>query len=307
MKDVMYGSFSCDYKPNKTEKERTRLTAGGDRISYPEDVGTPTADMLVFKCLINSVVSTKGAKCMMLDIKDFYLNTPMKRYKYMRLKMTDIPDEIIKEYKLDQKVTTEGYIYTEIQKGMYGLPQAGIIAQELLATDSKSMGTHRAKLFQDSGLMQRNQYVLLSWSMTSLSSTQEDANHLISAIKEHYEMTIDKSATKYIGLTIEWDYENGKVHTSMPGYLSKAFVRFKHETPHKKQNSPHPHIIPNYVAKAQYTEPEDDLPPLGADETKFIQAVAGALLYYGRAVDSTILPSLSSLNKQNRLRKQRQR
>jgi hypothetical protein len=65
MKDVMYGSFSCDYKPNKTEKERTQLTAGGDRINYPEDVGTPTADMLVFKFLINSVVSTKGAKCLM--------------------------------------------------------------------------------------------------------------------------------------------------------------------------------------------------------------------------------------------------
>ena len=81
----------------------------------------------------------------------------------------------------------------------------------------------------------------------------------------------------------------------MPGYLSKAFVRFKHEMPRKKQNSPHPHIIPNYGAKAQYAEPEDDLPPLGADETKFIQAVAGTLLYYGRAVDSTILPSLSSL------------
>ena len=133
MKDVTYGSFSCDYKPNKAEKERTRLTAGGDRINYPEDVGTPTADMLVFKCLINSVVSTKGAKCLMLDVKDFYLNTPMKRYEYMRLKMADIPDEIIKEYKLDQKVTTDGFIYTEIQKGMYGLPQAGIIAQELLA------------------------------------------------------------------------------------------------------------------------------------------------------------------------------
>jgi hypothetical protein len=50
MKDVMYGSFSCVYKPNKAEKERTQLTAGGDRINYPEDVGTPTADMLVFKC-----------------------------------------------------------------------------------------------------------------------------------------------------------------------------------------------------------------------------------------------------------------
>jgi hypothetical protein len=63
--------------------------------------------MLVFKVLINS---TEGAKYLMIDIKDFYLNTPMKRYEYMRLKMQDIPDEIIKEYKLDQKVTTDGYI-----------------------------------------------------------------------------------------------------------------------------------------------------------------------------------------------------
>ena len=58
IKDVTYGSFSCAYKPNKAEKERTRLTAGGDIIYYPEDVGTPTADMCVFKILINSVVST---------------------------------------------------------------------------------------------------------------------------------------------------------------------------------------------------------------------------------------------------------
>jgi hypothetical protein len=81
----------------------------------------------------------------------------------------------------------------------------------------------------------------------------------------------------------------------MPGYLSKAFVRFKHEIPHKKQNSPHPHVIPNYGAKAQLAEPEEDFPILGTEEIKFIQAVTGVLLYYGRAVDSTILPSLSSL------------
>jgi hypothetical protein len=297
MKDVTYGSFSCDYKPNKAEKERTRLTAGGDRINYPEDVGTPTADMLVFKCLINSVVSTKGAKCLMVDVKDFYLNTPMKRYEYMRLKMTDIPDEIIKEYKLDQKVTTDGFIYTEIQKGMYGLPQAGIIAQELLAERLGKHGYSQSAIIP--GLWKHATkpicFTLVVDDFAIKYTREQDVNHLISALKENYEITIDKTATKYIGLTIEWDYENKKVYTSMPGYLSKAFVRFKHETPRKKQNSPHPHVVPNYGAKAQYAEPEDDLPPLGAEETKFIQAVAGTLLYYGRAVDSTILPSLSSL------------
>ena len=54
-KDVTHGSFSCDIKPNKTETHRTRLTAGGDRINYPDDVGTPTADMTLVKVFFNSV------------------------------------------------------------------------------------------------------------------------------------------------------------------------------------------------------------------------------------------------------------
>jgi len=46
---------------------------GGDRINYPEDCGTPTADMTLFKIMVNSIISTPNAKCLMLDIKDFYL------------------------------------------------------------------------------------------------------------------------------------------------------------------------------------------------------------------------------------------
>jgi hypothetical protein len=87
-------------------------------------VGTPTADMTLVKILPNSVISTKGAQCVTLDIKDFYLNTPMKRYKYMHLKLADIPEEIIEEYNLHEIVTDDSYIYCEIRKGMYGLPQA---------------------------------------------------------------------------------------------------------------------------------------------------------------------------------------
>ncbi len=114
MKDVTYGSFICDIKQNKTETHRTRLTAGGDRINYPEDVGTPIADMTLVKIMLNSVISTKGAECVMLDIKDFYLNSPMKRYEYMCIKITDIPEEIIKEYKMREIVTEDGYVYCKI-------------------------------------------------------------------------------------------------------------------------------------------------------------------------------------------------
>jgi hypothetical protein len=73
MKDVTYGSFSCDIKPNKEEVNRMRLTMGGDRINYPDDCGTPTVDMILFKTLVNSTISTPNAKCVMMEIKDFLL------------------------------------------------------------------------------------------------------------------------------------------------------------------------------------------------------------------------------------------
>ncbi len=82
----------------------------------------------------------------------------------------------------------------------------------------------------------------------------------------------------------------------MPGYLAKAIIRFKHETPNKIQNSPHCHIKIQYGAKQQYVNDEDMLsPPLNKKDTKYVQAAVGMLLYYARAVDPTILPALSSL------------
>jgi hypothetical protein len=107
-KDITYGSFSCNIKPNKEEKERTRLTAGGNCINYPDNVGTPTADMPLFKCMVKSIIATPGARCIMVDIKDFYLNTPMTCFKYMQIKISNIPEEIIEEYNLCEIVTEDG-------------------------------------------------------------------------------------------------------------------------------------------------------------------------------------------------------
>ena len=80
---------------------------GGSFINYPEDYGTPIADLLLVKIFLNHVVSTLGAKFMMADIKNFYLTMPLKRYEYVRLKLTNIPDEIIKGYKLHVKPTPD--------------------------------------------------------------------------------------------------------------------------------------------------------------------------------------------------------
>ena len=84
-KDVTHGRIVCNIRDNKVETHRTRLTIGGDKINNPEDCGTPTADLLMVKLLLNSVISTPEAWYMTMDIKNFYLNTPLKRYKYLGL------------------------------------------------------------------------------------------------------------------------------------------------------------------------------------------------------------------------------
>ncbi len=85
------------------------------------------------------------------------------------------------------------------------------------------------------------------------------------------------------------------VHLSMPGYIAKALARFGHRNPAKPQHQPHQHTIPTYGATVQYAKPTDISNPLAKEDKKFIQQVIGTLLYYGRAVDATILVALSAL------------
>jgi hypothetical protein len=77
------------------QTNRLRLAARGDRVHFPGDTGMPIANLLTIKLLINSTISTAGAKFMTMDIKDIYLNTPMAQYEYMQLKLSNIPADVI--------------------------------------------------------------------------------------------------------------------------------------------------------------------------------------------------------------------
>jgi hypothetical protein len=64
--------------------------------------------------------------------KKIYLDMPMEDPEYVRIKITDIPEEFILEYGLARKLDKNGWIYFEIRQGCYGLPQAGILANNLI-------------------------------------------------------------------------------------------------------------------------------------------------------------------------------
>jgi hypothetical protein len=129
-KDITYFRQVTADKPFKAEKERVRITAGGDRINYPYEVTTKTSDLTTVKILVNSTISTDNARWMTVDISDFYLSTTnMQRSKYARIALNKIPQEIIDLYDLES-LAKDGHIYVNINGGIYGLPQAGRLAND---------------------------------------------------------------------------------------------------------------------------------------------------------------------------------
>eukprot|EP00804_Cyclotella_cryptica_P022062 CCRYP_000958-RA/>CCRYP_000958-RA protein AED:0.57 eAED:0.57 QI:0/-1/0/1/-1/0/1/0/85 len=67
--------------------------------------------MLAAKILFNSVISTSTMHFMTMDISNFYLNTPLQCPEYIRMKITDIPEEIINEYKLRDLMEPDNCVY----------------------------------------------------------------------------------------------------------------------------------------------------------------------------------------------------
>ena len=97
MKDITYERMVCDYCDyfnGNGEPNQTRLTVGGDRIQYPGDCSTPTADQLTVEIMHSSIISTPGGKFHNNGRKKVLPNTPKTRYEHLWLCMSDIPDNV---------------------------------------------------------------------------------------------------------------------------------------------------------------------------------------------------------------------
>ena len=86
----------------------------------------------------------------------------------------------------------------------------------------------------------------------------------------------------------------------MPGYITKVLAKLNHKPQIYPQYSPHKHIQIKWSQKndRQYAQQEDTSPLLDPKGTKYIQSAVGSLLYYARAIDSTMLPALNQIGTQ---------
>ena len=229
-KNVTYGKIVCVLKPEKEDKERTRLTVEGNLLGFTGNISAPTASVATKKCVLNSVVSTPGARCLLDNIKSFYLNNILPDPEFMRIQLKITPQEIIDAYNLITLVDNQGCIYMCIEKGVYGIKQAVIIASQGLVKHMDPFGYHPVQ--HTPGLWVHDKINIIFSLMVDefcvRYSSMEDCNQFLNALRAKYLITVDKEARFYIGINIDWDYVHRTVILSMPNYVHKYLHIFQH-------------------------------------------------------------------------------
>ncbi len=269
---ITYACIVVDFCPQKDNPYHIRITAGGNLTTYPEELSTRTTDLTTSKLMWKSILSTEGAKYMCSDIKNFYLTAALNRYKYMKMPLTLFTEWIVKQYNLKAHALN-GFVYQEMRHAVWGLPQAGILANKLLCKCLLPHGYYKCANML--GLWKRIwrpiSFTLVVDDFGVKYVGQEHVDHLIWCLKQQYKLTEDWTGNLYCGIALKWDYDAGTLDISMPGYIKKLLLKYKHRMPTKPQHCTYAPAPKQYGAKAQAPLPVDISPKLSPKEIKEIQ------------------------------------
>ena len=125
----------------------------------------------------------------------------------VRIKFSDIPQEFIEEYDL-REAAQNGWIYFEILRGCYGLPQSGQLANDVLCTRLEKAGYYEAATTP--GLWSHKwrpvQFILLVDNFGIEYVGKKHALHLLKTLEQNYEITTDCEGTKFAAIELTWNY-----------------------------------------------------------------------------------------------------
>jgi hypothetical protein len=150
----------------------------------------------------------------------------------MKKLLSRFPEEIVQKYNLNT-LAVDSWVYVEILKGMYGLKQAGLLANELLQTLLAPFGYYPARHTPGLWLHKTRpiSFTLVVDNLAVKYVGKQHAEHLRNALLQTYELATDSTATVFSGMTLKWDYNNRTCDISMPGYVSNVFSTFQHDAP----------------------------------------------------------------------------
>jgi hypothetical protein len=139
-------------------------------------------------------------------------------------------------------------VYIRINKGVCGLTQSGRLANNLLVTRLSPHGYHPVE-YTHGMWRHKTRHITFTLVVDDFRVKyvgKEHTDHLLNALKQHYEVTEDWEGKLYCGILLKWDYENRTVDLSIPGYIENVLHKLQHNPPNRPQHAPYPAQKPQY-------------------------------------------------------------
>ena len=278
---------------------RVRGTAGGDRVTVPYSCSSATASLPCVKLLFNAVVSEANSRFGTLDLTDYYLGSVLPSPESIKIYVATFSATLLDSLGLTPFIKTDPkgrtYIFFDIVKTMYGLPQAGLLSQLQLVSLLYESGYHQTStpmLFRHA--TRDITFCLVVDDFGVKYSKIADLEHLVDCLSALYHVKSHPTGVQYLGFTVAHDRVARTLTLSYPGYIAKLLAQIR-PLGVKAAASPAIYTPPNFGSRAPQLSHVDNSAPASAAEIKDLQIIVGSLLYYARAVDATMLPAVCAL------------
>jgi hypothetical protein len=195
--------------------------------------------------------------------------TKLEYFEYMTVPLALFPVWIIEQYDLKQHALN-GKVHLELRRAVWGLPQAGIMADKQLWQKLAPLGYHEC--VNTPGLWYHDTHPILFTLMVNNFGVKyindDDIKNLIASLKTMYKLTEDWTGDLYCGIALDWDYINRTVDISMPGYIKKKIQEYGHLVPGQTQECPYLPDPKKFGSDAQAPLPPADTPKLDTNRIK---------------------------------------
>ncbi len=202
------------------------------------------------------------------------------------------------EYGLARKEDHNRGIYFEIQCGCCDLPQAGILANNLLCGHLENEGYYEAATTP--GLWKHKwqpiQFCLIVDDLGIEYVGIKHFNHLLAVLQRYCQVQTNMAGDKIVGLNVQWDFPSQGVCIDMKAYVINLLLSLNWPMPKDPQLLPFIATLIAYGQKTQYIPDKNTLASLLPECIKRIQKVIRSLLYYAQAVNNKLLVALNAIN-----------
>ena len=154
----------------------------------------------------------------------------------MRIHINLLPPKVIHEYKLKDFVDEQGYVYIQINKGIYGLKQAGVLAHNNLIICLRKHGYRPCKFTKGlwNHISKSTQFVLVVDDFGIKYQNEADLQHLFVALRDKYTISVDLTGKNFFGFSLNWNYHKHYIDMSMPSYIPNLLKQLQFSCTHRE-------------------------------------------------------------------------